>query len=340
VKHLITINQLSKTYENNKITLNALKSIDLEINKGEIFGIIGLSGAGKSTLLRILNRLEEPTSGNIIIDGINMNKLNKKELLKMRKTIGMIFQHFNLLSSRTVAENIAFPLEIDGYDKSQIIKRVDELLSVVNLLDKKDSYPSQLSGGQKQRVAIARALANNPKILLCDEATSALDPQTTKSILSLLKEIQKKYELTIVLITHQMEVIREICDRVAIIENGEIIELNTVEEIFARPKTETAKTFISHITHRPQEEIIFPQIPNSKVVKLSYLGKTAKKPVISMLIRNFDIDINILSGDINELQSTSVGNLLIQFAGDPDEINRAFQWLLEQNIRLEVIWIG
>lgn len=337
---MITINQLSKTYENNKITLNALKSIDLEINKGEIFGIIGLSGAGKSTLLRILNRLEEPTSGNIIIDGINMNKLNKKELLKMRKTIGMIFQHFNLLSSRTVAENIAFPLEIDGYDKSQIIKRVDELLSVVNLLDKKDSYPSQLSGGQKQRVAIARALANNPKILLCDEATSALDPQTTKSILSLLKEIQKKYELTIVLITHQMEVIREICDRVAIIENGEIIELNTVEEIFARPKTETAKTFISHITHRPQEEIIFPQIPNSKVVKLSYLGKTAKKPVISMLIRNFDIDINILSGDINELQSTSVGNLLIQFAGDPDEINRAFQWLLEQNIRLEVIWIG
>jgi len=337
---LIKITGLYKTYENKNNNVNALKNINLEINKGEIFGIIGLSGAGKSTLIRTLNRLEDPTSGHITIDGTDITKLNKKELMEMRKTIGMIFQHFNLLSSRTVFENISFPLEIIGHDKNQINEIVNELLTVVGLTDKKDSYPSQLSGGQKQRVAIARALANNPKVLLCDEATSALDPQTTKSILNLLKEIQKKYGLTIVLITHQMEVIREICNRVAIIEGGEIIELDTVEEIFARPKTETAKTFISHIKHSTQEEIIFPKIPNSRVVRLSYLGESAKKPVISTLIRKFNIDINILSGDINELQSTSVGNLIIQFTGSESEITRASQWLIDENIELEVIWNG
>ena len=337
---MIKISELYKTYQNKNNNVSALKNINLEISKGEIFGIIGLSGAGKSTLIRTLNRLEDPTSGHITIDGTDITKLNKKKLMEMRKTIGMIFQHFNLLSSRTVFENISFPLEIIGYDKDQINKRVHELLSVVGLTDKKDSYPSQLSGGQKQRVAIARALANNPKVLLCDEATSALDPQTTKSILNLLKEIQKKYRLTIVLITHQMEVIREVCNRVAIIEDGEIIELDTVEEIFARPKTDTAKTFISHIKHSAQEEIVFPKIPNSKVVRLSYLGESAKKPIISTLIRKFDIDINILSGDINELQSTSVGNLIIQFTGPVDEISRASQWLVDENIELEVIWNG
>lgn len=337
---MIEIKSLSKIFNSKSSVVRALKDINLQINMGEIFGVIGLSGAGKSTLIRTINRLEEPTEGSIIIEGKNITKLDKKELRISRKEIGMIFQHFNLLNSRTVFQNIAFPLEINGYDKETIEKRVNELLEVVELVDKKNAYPSQLSGGQKQRVAIARALANNPKILLCDEATSALDPKTTKAILSLLKKIREEFNLTVVLITHQMEVIKEICDRVAIIEDGKIIELNTVEEIFARPKTNTAKAFISHIHRSDEEEIIYPKTPGSTVIRLSYLGDSAKMPIISNLIREFNIDINILSGDIDELQSTSVGNLLIQVLGDNKEVENAFSWLKKQNIDLEVIWNG
>lgn len=337
---MIDIKNLSKIYKSKSSDVRALKDINLTINKGEIFGIIGLSGAGKSTLIRTINRLEEPTEGAIIIEGTDITRLDKKDLRNSRKEIGMIFQHFNLLNLRTVYQNIAFPLDINGYDKQAIEKRVNELLRVVELTDKKNVYPSQLSGGQKQRVAIARALANNPKILLCDEATSALDPKTTKAILNLIKKIREEFNLTVVLITHQMEVIKEVCDRVAIIEDGEIIELNTVEEIFARPKTNTAKTFISHIHRSDEGEIIFPKTPGSTVIRLSYLGDSAKRPIISDLIRKFDIDINILSGDIDELQSTSVGNLLIQVLGINREIEKAFEWLKEQNIDLEVIWNG
>ncbi|WP_352417765.1 methionine ABC transporter ATP-binding protein [Proteiniborus sp.] len=337
---MIEIKNLSKTFNSKSSEVKALKNINLQINKGEIFGIIGLSGAGKSTLIRTINRLEEPTEGSIIIEGKDITKLDKTDLRNTRKEIGMIFQHFNLLSSRTVFQNIAFPLEINGYDKNYIEKRVNELLKVVELTDKKNAYPSQLSGGQKQRVAIARALADNPKILLCDEATSALDPKTTKAILNLLKKIQKEFNLTVVLITHQMEVIKEVCNRVAIIEAGKIIELNTVEEIFARPKTNTAKAFISHIHRSSEGEIIYPTTPGSTVIKLGYLGDSSKKPIISSLIRNFDIDINILSGDIDELQSTSVGNLLIQVMGNNEEKEKAFEWIKEQNIDLEVIWNG
>ncbi|KNF07212.1 methionine import ATP-binding protein MetN 1 [Gottschalkia purinilytica] len=337
---MISIKNLNKVYKIKENTVHAVKDVNLEIPKGEIFGIIGLSGAGKSSLIRTLNRLEDPTDGSIIIDGIEITKLNKKQLRNLRKEIGMIFQHFNLLSSRTVFGNIAYPLEIAGLSKDQIKDRVLELLSLVGLSDKVNAYPSQLSGGQKQRVAIARALANNPKILLCDEATSALDPQTTKSILNLLKEIQQKFGLTVVLITHQMEVIREICNRVAIIENGEIIELDTVEEVFARPKTETAKAFVSHIHPSSQSEIVFPKVPNSKVIKLSYLGESAKKPIITDLIRSFKIDINIISGDINELMSTSVGHLVVQITGEKEEISKAIDWLNDQDISLEVIWNG
>jgi len=337
---MIEIKNLSKVYKSKSSDLKALDDINLKIIKGEIFGIIGLSGAGKSTLIRTINRLEEPTEGSIIIEGRNMLKLNKKELRDSRKEIGMIFQHFNLMNSRTVFQNIAFPLEINGHDKKAIEKRVDELLELVELAEKKNAYPSQLSGGQKQRVAIARALANNPKILLCDEATSALDPKTTKSILNLIKKIRKEFELTVVLITHQMEVIKEICDRVAIMEAGKVIELNTVEEVFARPRTPTAKSFIAHIQRSDEAEIIYPKTPGSNVIRLSYLGDSAKKPIISNLIRKFDIDINILSGDIDELQSTSVGNLLIQVIGAKNEIEKAFDWLKNQNIDLEVIWNG
>ncbi len=337
---MIEIKGLSKSFISKSSQVNALKDINLQIKKGEIFGIIGLSGAGKSTLIRTINRLEEPTEGTVIIEGKNITKLGKRELRSSRKEIGMIFQHFNLLNSRTVFQNIAFPLEINGYDKNTIEKRVNELLEVVELVDKKNAYPSQLSGGQKQRVAIARALANNPKILLCDEATSALDPKTTKAILNLIKKIRKEFNLTVVLITHQMEVIKETCDRVAIIEAGKIIELNTVEEIFARPKTNTAKAFISHIHRSDEAEIIYPNTLGSTVIRLSYLGNSAKKPIISNLIREFNIDINILSGDIDELQSTSVGNLLIQVLGNDEEIEKAFDWLRKQDIDLEVIWNG
>jgi D-methionine transport system ATP-binding protein len=337
---MIEIKNLNKIYESKNNKVYALKNINLNIKKGEIFGLIGLSGAGKSTLIRTINRLEEPTRGNVFIDGKNITLLNKKELRNIRKGIGMIFQHFNLLNSRTVFQNVAFPLEISGYKKENIKKRVNELLTLVGLLEKKDAYPSELSGGQKQRVAIARALANNPEILLCDEATSALDPKTTKSILKLLKEIQRKFNLTILMITHQMEVIGEICDRVAIIEDGEVIEINTVENIFANPQTNTAKAFISNMPHKSEEEIVFPKDPNSKVVRISFLGDSVKKPIISQAIRKFDVDINILSGDIDKLQSTSVGNLIVQLLGNNEKIRETLQWFKEENLGIEVIWNG
>ncbi|KGG81316.1 methionine ABC transporter ATP-binding protein [Caloranaerobacter azorensis H53214] len=336
---MIVIQNLNKIYENKNGKVHALKNINLEIKKGEIFGIIGLSGAGKSTLIRCINLLEKTTSGNIFINKKDITLLNKHELREIRKSIGMIFQHFNLLNSRTVFENVAFPLEISGYSKKQIKERVENLLSLVELSDKKNAYPSQLSGGQKQRVAIARALANQPDILLCDEATSALDPKTTKSILKLLKEIQSNFGLTIVIITHQMEVIRDICDRVAIIENGEIIELDTVETVFTNPKTKIAKAFISHIQHN-KEEICFRNASDSKVIRLKLLGEIGKKPVISQLIRHFSIDINILSGNINELQTTNTGTLLIQLYGKNEEIENAIKWLKKEKIEVEVVWNG
>ncbi|XOQ16986.1 MAG: D-methionine transport system ATP-binding protein [Sporanaerobacter sp.] len=334
---LIRVENLSKVYKNNNEEVYALKNINLEINSGEIFGIIGLSGAGKSTLIRCLNRLEEPTEGKIFIDDTEITNLNKKDLRNIRSEIGMIFQHFNLLSSKNVYENIAFPLELEGKNKKEINERVKTLLRYVDLEDKKLSYPSQLSGGQKQRVAIARALANNPKLLLSDEGTSALDPKTTKSILQLLNRIRKEFGLTIVLITHQMEVIKDICDRVAIIENGEIIELDTVEEVFANPKTKTASEFVSNLKTNIEEEIKYEKKPESKLVRLGFLGENSKKPIVSNMIKNFDIDVNILSGNINELMTTSIGNLTVELLGKDEEIDRAIQWLTKENIRLEVI---
>lgn len=334
---MIKVEGLSKTYKNNNKEIYALKNINIEIKKGEIFGIIGLSGAGKSTLIRCLNRLEEPTNGKIFIDGKEITNLNNTDLRETRKDIGMIFQHFNLLSSKNVYQNIAFPLELEGLKKDEIDKRINTLLEYVDLEDKKFAYPSQLSGGQKQRVAIARSLANNPKILLSDEGTSALDPKTTKSILELLNKIRKEFGLTIVLITHQMEVIKDICDRVAIIEDGEIIELNTVEEIFANPKTKTATEFISTLKINTQEEINYQRKSGSKILRLSFVGENAKKPIVSKMVKQFDIDVNILSGNINELISTSIGNLVLEISGEDNEIEKAIDWLRKENIRLEVI---
>lgn len=338
---MIKIRNLNKTFETKDMTVHALKDINLDIPSGEIFGIIGLSGAGKSTLVRTFNRLEDPTSGSVFIDDVDITALTTSQLRETRKEIGMIFQHFNLMNSKNVFKNIAFPLEIAGMKDKDIKERVRELLSLVDLSDKESSFPSQLSGGQKQRVAIARALANNPKVLLCDEATSALDPKTTKSILGLLKDIQEKFGLTIVLITHQMEVIREICERVAIIEDGSIIELADVEEIFSSPKTNIGKDFIKDLKPNSNGgELVFPRIPNSQVLKLNYLGDSANESVVSDLIKLFDIDVNIIDGNITKLTTTLVGHLTIQVTGEKPEITRAFTWLNEKDLALEVIYNG
>ncbi len=334
---MIEIIDLSKTFEIGKDTIKAVDNVSLKINKGEIFGIIGLSGAGKSTLIRCLNRLEEPSGGKIIIDGIDITGLSQKNLRKERKDMGMIFQHFNLLAQKTVYENIAFPLKLEKMDSKEIEKRIDQLLEYVELEDKKYSYPAQLSGGQKQRVAIARALANNPKIILSDEGTSALDPQTTKSILQLLNRIRKELDVTIVMITHQMEVVKEICDKVAIMENGQVIENNTVENLFRDPKTKIAQTFINSMQTNIEEEIINPQDFKGKILRLSFLDDSAKKPIISRVIRNFNIDINILSGNINKLHLSSVGHLILEFIGNDEEINKALLFLENENIHVEVL---
>lgn len=334
---LIEIRNLTKSFNDGEKNINAVNNVSLKINKGEIFGIIGLSGAGKSTLIRCLNRLEEPDTGKILVGGIELTSLNKKDLRKERKDMGMIFQHFNLLSQKTVFDNIAFPLQLEKKNKKEIENKVDKLLQYVGLEDKKYNYPSQLSGGQKQRVAIARSLANNPKILLSDEGTSALDPQTTKSILNLLKQIRDEFGITIVMITHQMEVVKDICDKVAIMENGEVIEENTVENLFRDPKTKTAQTFIDSLQGNIQEEIISPKDFKGKIIRLSFLGDSAKKPIVSKVIKNFEIDINILSGNINKLQLSNVGHLILELIGEDIEINKAISFLQNENVHVEVI---
>ncbi|MDW7667423.1 MAG: methionine ABC transporter ATP-binding protein [Bacillota bacterium] len=334
---MIKIQNLYKEFTNGKEKLTAVKNLNLDITQGEIFGIIGLSGAGKSTLIRCINRLEEPTGGKIIIDEVNITDLDKETLRITRKDIGMIFQHFNLLSQKTVFDNIAFSLNLSKMDKKKIERRVDQLLKYVGLEDKKNSYPATLSGGQKQRVAIARAIVNNPKVLLSDEGTSALDPQTTKSILSLLNRIRKEMGITIVMITHQMEVVKEICDRVAIMEDGEIVEVNTVEDLFREPKTKTAHKFINSMHTSVEEEIINPEDFKGKIVRLSFVGNTARDPIVSQVIRRFNININILSGNINKLQTSSVGHLIVEFTGDEEEISKALDYFKNQDVTVEVI---
>jgi len=331
---LILIKNLTKVYRTENESITALKNINLEINDGEIFGIMGLSGAGKSSLIRCINRLEEPTEGTIEINGQDIMSLNNKELREMRKKIGMIFQHFNLLSNKTVYENIAFPMEISGVSKDVIDKRIKELLDMVGLADKKDSYPSQLSGGQKQRVGIARALANGPTLLLSDEATSALDPQTTSQILSLLKEINKRLNLTIIVITHQMDVIKEICDRVAVLNAGELVEVGNVVDIFSQPSSQITKKFVGIEEGMPDSIIDYDR---GMVVKVLFIGKSAREPVISHLIKTFDVDVNILSGNIQHIHGETIGNLVIGLEGQADKINNAVEWLKNQGLKIEVL---
>ncbi|MDN5303840.1 MAG: D-methionine transport system ATP-binding protein [Fusobacteriaceae bacterium] len=337
---MIEIKNLNKIYTSSGKEIHAVKNLNLTIEKNDIFGIMGLSGAGKSSFIRMLNRLEEPSSGEIIINGKNIINFNKKELRNFRKKTGMIFQHFNLLSSRTVRDNVAFALEIAKWKKKDIDNRVKELLELVELSDKADFYPSQLSGGQKQRVAIARALANNPEILLSDEATSALDPKTTKSILELLKKIQEKLGLTIILITHQMEVIRYICNKTAIMQHGEIIEKGKTEDIFRNPQTKIAKELVAHLIPEEEEEIELLKKENCKIIKIAYTGEVVDKPIISKLIKKFDIDINLIGGSIDRLITTNIGHLIVELEGNTSNQDNAINWLKHQNLEIEVLYNG
>lgn len=341
---MIQLQHISKVYEG-KNRVEALKDINLSIKEGEIYGIIGHSGAGKSTLIRCINMLERPTSGAVIVDGTDLVSLSETDLRKARKSIGMIFQHFNLLSSRTVYENVAFPLELQGLSKSQIKERVMPILDIVKLTDRMDNYPVQLSGGQKQRVGIARALASDPKVLLCDEATSALDPTTTQDILDLLKDINRKMNLTIIMITHEMQVIREICDHVAVIEGGYILEEGTVVDVFTNPREKTTREFIGSVVKEdlPKEALAHLNMQDTwaegtaPVVRLKFTGNATDEPVVAGLVKRFGLDVSILFGGIDYIQDTSVGRLIIVLEGERSKAQEGLDYIKELPIGSEVI---
>lgn len=338
---MIDLIGVTKNYQTPGGYITALDNINLHIDNGDIFGVIGLSGAGKSTLLRCINRLEDVTSGEVLIDGIDITKLSGRELRDTRKKIGMIFQHFNLLMNSTVYENIAFPLKISGMPKAAINKRVMELLDVVELTDKKDVYPSKLSGGQKQRVGIARALANNPSILLSDEATSALDPTTTESILRLLRDINSKFGITMAIITHEMQVIKQICNKVAVIENSVVQEQGRVIDLFANPKTQTSKRFLKDtIAKLPEGLKPVDDNPQEEILRISFLGDDASRPFISDIVKKFDVTANIISGNIENIQSMQVGSLIVKVSGRKDCIDSAISYLVDSNLKIEVFRNG
>jgi len=335
---LIEIRNLSKSYITQKGKVDALNNINLSVNDGEIFGIIGLSGAGKSSLVRCINMLEVPDSGEVLINGRDVTKLKPAELREVRKKIGMIFQHFNILMNSTVYDNIAFPLRISKVPEKDIKKRVEHLLEVVELTEKRNVYPAQLSGGQKQRVGIARSLANNPDIILSDEATSALDPTTTESILNLLKSINQQFGITILVITHEMNVIKKLCDKVAVMENGLIVEMGSVIDVFSNPKTVTSKRFLKDMmAELPGGILNGNSSGREEVIRASFVGEITSKPVISQMIKKFDVDANIISGNIENIQNTQVGNLLIKLSGNRESIVAAEKYLVENNVRIEVL---
>lgn len=334
---MIEVKNLVKEFPQNGSSFTAIDNVSFNVAQGEIYGIIGLSGAGKSTLVRCINRLEEPTSGDILIDNKSILNLSNKELLNERKEIGMIFQSFNLFNQKTVYENIAYPLEIIKTPKDELNNRVLELLEFIDLEEKKDSYPTELSGGQKQRVAIARAIATKPKILLSDEGTSALDPANTKSIITLLKKVVEQYKTTIIMITHQMEVAKDICNRIAVMESGKIIEENTVTELFKNPKEALTKSFISSLQDKTKEEVIDAKEFSGVVARLTYDDKSYKIPVLSQTIKNFNVEVSIVSGNINKLSAGNVGYLVVEFIGDKEETKKALKYLEENNVSVEVL---
>lgn len=333
---MIELKNVSKVFSDGTQEIVAVDDVSLHIDEGEIFGIIGYSGAGKSTLVRTLNGLEQPTSGSITVAGKELSRLSGKQLRQSRQKIGMIFQHFNILWSRTVVENIMFPLEIAGVPKKERLERAQELVRLVGLDGREGAYPSELSGGQKQRVGIARALANDPDVLLCDEATSALDPKTTDDVLELLLDINRRLDLTIVIITHEMEVIRKICDRVAVMQGGRVVETGKTTDIFQNPKEKIIREFIQQDEDIDQLLSDFREyFPEGRILRVTYPGNQSRAPIISRVSREFNVDINIIRGSIYTTQNSPVGTLYVQVFGDESDVDRAIDEL--QALNTEVL---
>ena len=341
---MIKLNNITKIFTLPDKKLTALDNVSLHVPKGQICGVIGASGAGKSTLIRCVNLLERPTHGAVIIDDVDLTQLSDAELVKTRRQIGMIFQHFNLLTSRTVFENVALPLELENKSKAEIQEKTTALLALVGLSDKHNVYPANLSGGQKQRVAIARALASDPKVLLCDEATSALDPATTQSILKLLKEINRTLGITILLIAHEMEVVKRICDQVAVIDKGRLIEQGTVSEIFSNPKTELAQEFISSTFHITLPEEYLENLSDTPkhaksypIIKFEFTGRSVDAPLLSQASKKFGVELSILTSQIDYAGGVKFGFTIAEVEGDEDAITQAKVYLMENNVRVEVL---
>lgn len=336
MKNIIEFKNISKTFRSKNSEVHALKNISLSVQKGDIFGVIGFSGAGKSTLVRMINALEKPTSGSVIVNDENVLELKGENLRGFRKNIGMIFQHFNLLESRTVFQNIAIPLELEHWPKSKITARVNQLLKFVELDEKANFFPSELSGGQKQRVGIARALTLNPEILLCDEATSALDPRTTDSILELLQRINKDLNVTIIMITHQMNVIQKVCNKVAVLEKGELVESGNVIDVFGNPQKETTRGFIRTVINDQLPESVKTYLRDydkpQKVVRLRFDGKNADNPIMSLAIKETGVNISILYGTVTELEGKVVGFQTVQITGEEKQLTAAEIFFKEHNV--------
>lgn len=332
---MIELNNISVVFKQDKREVKAVDNVTLHVEKGDVYGIIGYSGAGKSTLVRTINLLQRPTNdGSVHVNGVNLTTLSAPDLRQARKKIGMIFQHFNLMNSISVFDNVAFPLKKSGLSKVEISNKVTELLELVGLKDKINAYPRQLSGGQKQRVAIARALANDPDVLLCDEATSALDPKTTYSILELLKQVNEKLGLTIVIITHEMQVVKEICNKVAVMEDGQVIESGSILDIFTNPQKELTKDFIdtaTHVNKGIETVLAHEELLNLKdgdvLVKIAFTGASTGEPLITKLSTQYNVSANILFGNVEIIQNTPIGNLLVGLSGDSDNINAAINYI-------------
>ena len=335
---MIEFKNISKHYELKGQTIRALDQINLEIPAGSIFGIIGYSGAGKSTLIRLINLLERPNQGQVIINQKDFTALDARVLRQERANIGMIFQHFNLLQTKTVADNIEMPLKLLGVTKDQREKRLNELLEFIDLKHKKDAFPDELSGGQKQRVGIARALANHPKILLCDEATSALDPQTTKSVLALLKKINQEQGITIVMVTHEMDVIESVCDFVAVMEQGKVIETGSTLEIFSQPQHPTTKNFIQTVLQQQLPVNILNNLENQNhksIYSLQFLGTSAQETVVQAAIKQFDVSLNILFANMTEINGSVIGQMFIQLLGDAESIRQTIDFFEKNGVKVE-----
>ncbi|SNZ03931.1 D-methionine transport system ATP-binding protein [Terribacillus aidingensis] len=335
---MIELMNVTKTFTTGKKTVEALKDVSLRIKKGEIYGVIGFSGAGKSTLIRCTNLLERPTEGEVLIDGVDLTKLKKGQLRKERSKIGMIFQHFNLLSTATVYENVARPLKLSKVPKHEINERVEKYLKIVGLEEKQHVYPAQLSGGQKQRVAIARALAQEPEVLLSDEATSALDPNTTSSILELLLRVNKELGITIFLITHELDVIQRICDRVGVMHQGELVEEGSVIDVFTKPQHPQTKDFVfDDANFKVPDSIKKGLSATGRIISLTFIGSSSSEPFLAAITKKYEVVPSILAGGIDQLKANSVGKLLIHLQGDTAEVEKAISYLEEREITVEEV---